>query len=148
MTDGTCSIADIQDSFEFFIKKHETLAENPPVQIYPNKKKIKSRIVFKLKTEYKLELLSSEIMKLLGSRKTDVDQDKDWEDVRKLESVGVVLVHCNLDNNNYQQASNVLFTFVPNKKFGPLINTSPHSLAMLSTTNTVFIDLSAVYWSK
>ena len=87
-------------------------------------------------------------MKLLGSRKTDVDQDKDWEDVRKLESVGVVLVHCNLDNNNYQQASNVLFTFVPNKKFGPLINTSPHSLAMLSTTNTVFIDLSVVYWSK
>ena len=75
MTDGTCSIADIQDSFEFFIKKHETLAENPPVKIYPNK--IKSRIVFKLKTEYKLELLSSEMMKLLGRRKTDVDQDKD-----------------------------------------------------------------------
>ena len=148
MTDGTCSIADIQDSFEFFIKKHETLAENPPVQIYPNKKKIKSRIVFKLKTEYKLELLSSEMMKLLCSRKTDADQDKDWEDVPKLESVGVVLVHCNLVNNNYQQASNVLFTFVPNKQFGWLINTSPHSLAMLSTTNTVFIDLSAVYWSK
>ena len=148
MTDGTCSIADIQDSFECFIKKHETLAENPPVQIYPNKKKIKSRIVFKLKTEYKLELLSSEMMKLLGRRKTDVDQDKDWEDVPKLESVGVVLVHCNLDNNNYQEASNVLFTFVPNKKFGRLINTSPHSLAMLSTTNTVFIDLSVVYWSK
>ena len=146
MTDGTCSIADIQDSFEFFIKKHETLAENPPVKIYPNK--IKSRIVFKLKTEYKLELLSSEMMKLLGRRKTDVDQDKDWEDVPKLESVEVVLVHCNLDNNNYQEASNVLFTFVPNKKFGRLINTSPHSLAMLSTTNTVFIDLSVVYWSK
>ena len=77
MTDGTCSIADIQDFFELFIKKHETLAENPPVQIYPNKKKIKSRIVFKLKTEYKLELLSSEMMKLLCSRKTDADQDKD-----------------------------------------------------------------------
>ena len=88
------------------------------------------------------------MMKLLGRRKTDVDQDKDWEDVPKLESVEVVLVHCNLDNNNYQEASNVLFTFVPNKKFGRLINTSPHSLAMLSTTNTVFIDLSVVYWSK
>ena len=56
----------------------------------------------------------------------------------KLESVEVVLVHCNLVNNNYQQASKVLFTFVPNKQFGQLINISPHSLTMLSTTNTEF----------
>ena len=53
-------------------------------------------------------------MKLLGSSKKDVDQDKDREDVPKLESVEVFLVHCNLENNNYQQASEVLFTFVPN----------------------------------
>ena len=57
------------------IFKHETLTENPPVQIYPNK--IKNRIVFKIKTGYKLELLSSETMKLLGSTKKDVDQVKD-----------------------------------------------------------------------
>ena len=56
----------------------------------------------------------------------------------KLESVEVVLVHCNLVNNNYQQASKVLFTFVPNKQFGQLINIAPHSLTMLSTTNTEF----------
>ena len=54
----------------------------------------------------------------------------------KLESVEVVLVHCNLVNNNYQQASKVLFTFVPNKQFGQLINISPHLLTMLNTTNT------------
>ena len=56
----------------------------------------------------------------------------------KLESVEVVLLHCNLANNNYQQASKVLFTFVPNKQFGQLINIASHSLTMLSTTNTEF----------
>ena len=56
----------------------------------------------------------------------------------KLESVEVVLVHCNLVNNNYQEASKVLFTFVPNKHLGQLINIALHSLAMLSTTNTEF----------
>ena len=78
-------------------------------------------------------------MKLLGSTKKGVDQDKNGEDVPKLESVEVVLVHCNLVNNNYQQASKVLFTFVPNKQFGQLINIAPHSLTMLSTTNTEFL---------
>ena len=112
------------------------MTENLPVEIYPNK--IKNRIVFKIKTGYKLELISPEIMKLLGSAKKDVDKNKDGEDVPKLESVEVVLVHCNLVNNNYQQASKVLFTFVPNKQFGQLINIAPHSLTMLSTTNTEF----------
>ena len=128
-------IADIQDYFEFTFKKYEALTENRPVQIYPNK--IKNRIVFKIKTGYKLELLSSETMKLLGSTKKDVDQDKDGEDVPKLESVEVALVHCNLVNSNYQQTSKVLFTFVPNKQFGQLTNIS-HSLTMLDTTNTEF----------
>ena len=64
---------------------------------------MKKRIVFKIKTGYKLELRSSETMKLLGSTKKDVDQDKDGEYVPKLESVKVALVHCNLVNNNYQQ---------------------------------------------
>ena len=75
-------------------------------------------------------------MKLLGSSKKDIDQNKDGEDVLKLESVEVVLVHCNLVKNNYQQASKVLFTFVSNKQFGQLINISPHSLIMLNATNT------------
>ena len=67
LSNGYYSISDIQDYFEFIIKKHETLAENPPIQIYPNK--IKNRIVFKVKTGYKLELLSLETMKLLESTK-------------------------------------------------------------------------------
>ena len=65
-------------------------------------------------------------MKLLGSTKKDVDQDKDGEDVPKLESAAHVLVHCNLVNNNYQQALKLLFTFVRNKQFGQLINVAPH----------------------
>ena len=139
LADGSYSIANIQDYFEFIIKKHETLTENPLVQIYPNK--IKNRIVFKVKTDYKLELLSSETIKQLGSTKKHVDQNKDGENVPKLESVEVVLVHCNLINNNYQQASKVLFTFVPNKQFEQLINISPHSLTMLSTTNREFSSI-------
>ena len=78
-------------------------------------------------------------MKLLGSTKKDVDQDKDGENVPKLESVEVVLVHCNLVNSNYQQASKVSFTFVPNKQFGQLTSISPHSLTMLNTTSTEFL---------
>ena len=130
LRDASYSIVDIQDYFQFIIKKHETLTENPPVQIDLNK--------IRIKTGYKLELLSSETMKLLWSTKKDVDQDKDGEDVPKLESVEVVLVHCNLVNNSYQQASKVLFTFVPNKQFGQFTNISPHSLTMLGTTNTEF----------
>ena len=79
-----------------------------------------------------MELLSPETMKLLGSTKKDVDKDKDGEDVPKLESVEVVLVHCNLVNNSYQQASKVLFTFVPSKQFSQLITISPHLLTMLN----------------
>ena len=103
LLDGSYSISDIQDYFEFIIKKHETLTENPPIQIYPNK--IKNRIVFKKKTGYKLEY-----------------KNKNSENVPKLESVEVVLVHCNLVKNDYQHTSKVLFSFVPNKQRGQLIN--------------------------
>ena len=77
-------------------------------------------------------------MKPLGSTKKDIDKDKDGEDAPKLESAEVVLVHCNLVNNSFQQASKVLFTFVPNKQFGQLITISPHLLTMLKTTNAEF----------
>ena len=69
------------------------MTENPPVQIYSNK--IKNRIVFKIKTGYKLELLTPETMKLLGSAEKDVDKDKNGENVPKLQCVEVVLVHYN-----------------------------------------------------
>ena len=136
LLDGSYSILEIQDYFEFIIKKHDTLTENPPVQIYVNR--IKNRIVFKIKTGYKLELLTSEKMKLLGSTKKICDEDEDGENLPKLESVEVVLVHCDLVKNDYQHTSKVLFTFVPNKQFGQLINISPHSLTMMNTVNTEF----------
>ena len=120
LPDGSYSIAKIQDYFEFIIKKDETLTENPPVQIYV--KKIKNRFVFKIKTGCKLELLTLETTKLLGSTKKHVDKGKDGENVPKLESAEVILVHCNLVKNDYQHTSKVLFTFAPNKQFGQSIN--------------------------
>ena len=98
LPDGSYSIADIQDYFECIIKKHEALTEYPQIQIYPNK--IKNRIIFKIKTGHKLEFLTLEPMKLLGSTKKVVDKDKNGENVPKLESVEVVLVHCNLVKND------------------------------------------------
>ena len=77
-------------------------------------------------------------MQLLGSSKKDIDQNKNDGIVPKLETVEVVLVHCNLVNNNYQQASNVLFTLVPNKQFRQLITITPQSLTTLKTTNAEF----------
>ena len=77
LPDGSHSVSDIQYYFEYIIKKHETVVDNPPVQIYVNK--IKNRIVFKIKTGYKLELISEETMKLLGSSKKLIDKNKDGE---------------------------------------------------------------------
>ena len=74
-------------------------------------------------------------MKLLGSTKKVVDKDKNAENV---EIVEVVLVHCNLVKNDYKHTSKVLFAFVPNKKFGQLINISLHAFTMMNTENTEF----------
>ena len=104
--------------------------------IYVNE--INNKIIFKIKSGYKLELLSKETMRLLGSLSDTIDGDKNDELVPKLESVDLVLVHCNVVNNNYQQTSKVLFTFVPNKKYGQLITVSPETLIMLKTVNTEF----------
>ena len=134
--DGSYSIAALQSYFEYIIKKHETIANVSPVLIYVNE--INNRIVFKIKSGYKLELLSKERMRLLGNLSDTIDGDKNSELVPKLESVDLVLVHCNLVNNSYQQASKVLFTFVPNKKYGQLITVSPETLIMLKTVNTAF----------
>ena len=134
LPNGPYNIEQIQNYFKHIIEKHETIADNPPVQIYVNK--IKNRIVFKIKTGYKLELLSEKTMQLLG--KTIIDKNKDREIVPRLKAAEVVLVHSNLVNNNYQQACKALFTFVPNKQFGQLITITPHSLTMLKTTNAEF----------
>ena len=139
LPDGSYNISEMQDCIEYIIKKHEAIGENAPLLIYANT--INNRIVFKIKSGYKLELLSKETMKLLGSTKDTTDADKNSEKEPKLENVEVVLVHCNLVNNAYQQHSRVLFTFVPTKQYGQLIGISPHSLAFLKTMNTEFSEI-------
>ena len=84
-------------------------------------------------------------MRLLGSSADTIDGDKNSELVPKLESVDLVLVHCKLVNNSYQQASKVLFTYVPNKKYGQLITVSPNSLIMLKTINTEFSFIETMF---
>ena len=119
--------------------KYEIISETSPILIYANT--ITNRIVFKIKTGCKLELLSKETMKLLGSTKDTIDADKNSENVPRLENAEVVLVHCHLVNNSYQQHSRVLFTFVPNKQYGQVISISPHSLILLKTMNTEFSEI-------
>ena len=94
-----------------------------------------------MKTGYKLKLLTPETIKLLGSTKKDVNKDKDGEIVPKSESVKLVLVHCNLVKNDYQQPSKVLFTFDPNKQFGQLKNISAHSLTIMKQLKLNFLML-------
>ena len=72
--DGSCSIAALQNYFEYILKKHETIADVSPVLIYVNE--INNRIFFKIKSGYKLELLSKETMRLLGSTSNSIDKDK------------------------------------------------------------------------
>ena len=139
MPDGSYNISEIQDYIEYIIKKHKKIGENAPMIIYTNT--INNRIVFKIKSGYKLELLSKETMKLLGSTKDTIDGDKNSENVPKLENVEVVLVHCNLVNNAYQQHSRVLFTFVPTKQYGQVVSISPHLLVFLETMNTDFSEI-------
>ena len=147
MHDGSCNISEIQDYIEYIIKKHETIGENAPILIYANT--INNKIVFEIKSGYKLEVLSKETMKLLGSTKDTTDTDKNSENVPKLENVEVVLVHCNLFNNAYQQHSRVLFTFVSNKQYGQLISISPHSLVFFKNDQHGFFrNRNMVYGSK
>ena len=88
-------------------------------------------------------------MKLLGNTKDIIDVDKNSEKVPKLENGEVVLVHCNLVNNAYQQHSRVLFTFVPTKQYGQLISISPHSLVFLKNyEHGFFRNRNMVYRSK
>ena len=87
--------------------------------------RIENRITFKIKNGYYLELLTPETMKLLGSTESKINKDKNGENVPHLEIVELVLVHCNLVNNDYQQDSRILYTFVRNKTFGIFLEISP-----------------------
>ena len=86
--------------------------------------KIENRITFEIKTGYYLELLTPETMKLIGCTKKKITKDENGENVPHLEITEVILVHCNIFNNDYQQDSRVLYTFVPNRSFGQLLDMS------------------------
>ena len=128
LPDGSYSVSDIQDYFEYSLKKHSESVDNPSIRIYINR--IENKITFKIKNGYYLELLTPETMKLLGSTESKITKDKNGENLPHLEVVELVLVHCSLVNNDYQQDSRIWFTFVPNKTFGSLLKISP--------TNQVF----------
>ena len=122
-------VSDIQDYFEYILKKHEENIDEPSVWIYVNE--IENRATFKIKNGYTLELSTPETIKLLGSTEIKITKDKNGENVPHLEITEVVLVHCDTVNNDYQQESRLLYTFVPSKPFGSLLEISP--------TNHIFL---------
>ena len=136
MPDGSYSVSNIQVYFEHILKKHGKNIDKPSVKIYVDK--TENRITFRIKNGYSLELLTPATMKLLGSTKNKITIDKNGENVPHLEITEVVLVHCNIVNNDYQQDSRVLYMFVPNKPFGSLLEISPANHIFLKTFNSEF----------
>ena len=132
LPDGSYSISDIQDYFEYILKKHSENVDNPSIRIYVNK--IENRITFKIKIGFYLEILPPETITLLGGAESKITKDN-------LEAVELVLVHCNLANNDYQQDSRILYTFVPNKTFGSLLEISPTNHVFLKTFNSEFQEI-------
>ena len=142
LPDGSYSISHIQDYFQYILKKHRENTDKPSIKSYVNK--IKNRITFKIKNGYSLELLTKETMKLLGSTKNKITKDKNAENVPHLEITEVVLVHCNMVNNDYQHDSRVLYTFVPNKSFGSLLDISLSNHIFLKILNSEYDEI--VVW--
>ena len=139
LPDGSYSISDIQDYFEYILKKHSENVDKPSIKIYVNK--TENRITFKIENGYYLELLTPETMKLLGSTRSKITKDKSGENVPHLEIVELVLVHCELVNNDYQQDSRILHTFVPNKPFNSLLEISPTNHIFVKTFNSEFQEI-------
>ena len=139
LPDRSYSISDIQDYFEYILKKHGEDIDKPSIQIYVNK--IENGVTFKIKNGYSLELLTPETMKLLGSTENKITKNKNGENVPHLEITEVVLVHCNIVNNDYQKDSRVLYTFVPNKPFGSLLEISPTNYIFLKTFNSEYDEI-------
>ena len=133
LPDGSYSASDIQDYFEYISKSHGEDIDKPSVQIYVNK--IENRVTFKIKNGYSLELLTSETIKLLGSAENKTTKEKNSENVPHLEITEVVIVNWNIANNDYQQDSRVLYTFVPNKPFCGLLEISLTNHIFLKTLN-------------
>ena len=101
LPNGSYSISNIQDYFEYILRKHGEKTVDPSIKIYLNK--IENRIKFKIKTRYYLELLTSELMKLLASTKCNITKDGTGENVPYLEITEVALITCNVVNNKYKR---------------------------------------------
>ena len=136
LPNGSYSVSDIQDYFEYNLEKHGEDIDEASVQILVNK--IENKITFKVKKGYSLELLTPETMKLLESTKNKIIKDKNGENVPHLEITDVVLIHCDIVNNYYQQDSRVLYTFAPNKPSGSLLKISPTNHISLKTFNSEY----------
>ena len=139
LPDGSYLVSDIQNYFEYILRKHKENIDDPSIRIYVNK--LENRITFKTKTGYYLELLTPETMKLLGITESKITKIKKGENVSHLKINEVVLVHCNIVNNDYQHDSRVLYTFVPNKPFGSLLEVSPRNHIFLKTFNSEFQEI-------
>ena len=118
---------------------------NLSIRIYTNK--IENRITFKIKRGYYLELLTPETVKLRASTKSKISKDKNNEIVPYLKITEVVLIHCNVVNDSYQQNSRVLYTFVSNKSFNQLSDISPENFIFLKIFDLEFlyIEVSFTY---
>ena len=97
------SVSNIQDYFEYVIKKHQDVSDILPVRIHVNK--IENRIKFKIKAGYYLMLIAAITMKLLESTENKIIEDENGENVPHLEITEVVLLYCNIVNNDYENAS-------------------------------------------
>ena len=139
LPDGSSSISDIQDYFEYILKKHTENVDNPSFRIYVDK--IENRITFKIKNRYYLELLTPETMKLLGSTECRITKDMNGENVPDLEVVELVIVPCNIISNNYHRDSRIQYTFVLNKPFGSLLKISPPNHIFSKTFNSDFQEI-------
>ena len=138
LPDGSYSVSDIQDYFEYKFKKYGESIDKPSIQIYVNK--TENRVTFKIRNWYSIELLTPETMKLLGSTKNKINKDKNGENVPHL-LAEVVLFHYNIVSNDYQQDSRVLYSFVPNKPFGSLLEISPTNHIFLKTFNSEYVEI-------
>ena len=130
------SVSDIQDYWQSILKKNNESIDNSPIRIYM--KKIENIITFQIKIGHYLEILIPETKKLLGSTKNKIAKAKIDKNVPHLELAKVILVCCNIVNNNYQQDSRVSYTFVSNKPFGQLLEISPTDFIFLKIFNLVF----------
>ena len=135
LPDGSYSVPDIQDYFEYILKECSEIVDDPPIEIFVSKNE--NKITFKITNGYYLELLTPEPMKLLGSTKSKITGEKNGENVLHLEIVELVLIHCDTVNN-CQQNSRILYTFVPNKPYGSLLEISPSNHIFLRTFNSEF----------